>query len=122
MAVFFLAMGLAIVAGCSAPSGTIPVNETTSSVSAPIAASYRATINQPDALSGSVKMDTDIYNIGEVVEFTVTNDGRGTFQCTGDPPAFSVITQTPGGRWSTKMGPGEPDRAASSLCVPCPCP
>lgn len=114
VAVFFLAMALAMTAGCSAPAGTINTSENTSSVPVTLKSSYRATINQPDALSGSVKMDTDIYNIGEVVEFTVTNEGSGTLHCAGDPPAFSVKTQTPGGGWATKMGTGEPDRTVQS--------
>ncbi|PKG33074.1 hypothetical protein [Methanoregula sp.] len=117
-AVFFLAVCLAIMAGCSAPEGAINTTENVSSSPITSAALYRATINQPDALSGYVKMDTDIYNAGEVVEFTVTNDGSGILSCAGDPPAFSVITQTPGGRWSTKMGDGQPDRATNSALAP----
>lgn len=118
MAVFFLAMCLAIVAGCTAPAGTIPAHENTSSIPVTSAASYRTTINQPDAMSGYVKMDTDIYNVGEVVEFTVTNDGSGPLSCAGDPPSFSVRTQTPGGAWSTKMGAGQPDRTTNSALTP----
>ncbi|AGB02672.1 hypothetical protein Metfor_1642 [Methanoregula formicica SMSP] len=118
VAVFFLAMALAIAAGCTAPAGTDNASEDISSVPVTSAALYRATINQPDALSGFVKMDTDIYNSGEVVEFTVINDGSGTLICAGNPPAFSVITQTPGGTWSTKMGSGQPDRAAGSALAP----
>lgn len=114
LAVFFLAIGLAITAGCSAPAGTDNASEKAMSVPVTVAASYRATINQPDALSGYVKMDTDIYNIGEVVEFTVTNVGSGTLQCAGDPPAFSVKTQAPGGSWTTKMGQNEPNRTVQS--------
>ncbi|MDD5143657.1 hypothetical protein [Methanoregula sp.] len=118
VAVFFLAMSLAITAGCTAPAGTLNASENAISDPGSIVASYRATINQPDALSGYVKMDTDIYNIGEVVEFTVTNDGSGTLQCAGDPPAFSVITQTPRGTWSTKMGNSRPDNGSGSSLAP----
>lgn len=118
LAVVFLAIGLAITAGCSTPAGTLNASEKSPSAPATLAASYRATINQPDALSGYVKMDTDIYNVGEVVEFTVTNDGSGTLSCAGDPPAFSVRTQTPGGTWSTKMGSGQPDQATNSALAP----
>lgn len=118
LAVVFLTLCLALSAGCTAPAEPINVSDNTTSVPAPIAASYRATINQPDTLSGYVKMDTDIYNIGEVVEFTVTNDGSGTLSCAGDPPAFSVKTQSPGGSWITKMGPDEPNRTAESSLAP----
>ena len=41
-------------------------------------ASYIVTIAQPDGRSKSIKMDTDVYNIGEVVEFYVINEGSGT--------------------------------------------
>jgi hypothetical protein len=118
VAVVFLAVGLVLSAGCTAPAGTINASENASSAPVTIAASYRATINQPDTQSGYVKMDTDIYNIGEVVEFIVINDGRGTLSCAGDPPAFSVKTQMPGGSWTTKMGPDEPNRTVQSSLAP----
>jgi len=118
VAVFFLAVSLVITAGCTAPAGTPNASENSPSIPVTSAASYRTTINQPDALSGYVKMDTDIYNAGEVVEFSVTNDGSGALSCAGDSPAFSVTTQTPGGRWSTKMGGGEPARSAGSTLAP----
>jgi hypothetical protein len=118
VAVVFLAVGLVLSAGCTAPAGTIPAGENATTTPGTIAASYRATINQPDALSAYVKMDTDIYNIGEVVEFTVTNAGSGTLQCAGNPPSFSVKTQTPGGSWTTKMGPDEPNRTVQSSLAP----
>jgi len=117
-AIFFLAVGLVLSAGCTAPDETINATEQVTSIPVTIAASYRATINQPDALSGYVKMDTDIFNSGEVVEFTVTNDGSGTLSCAGNSPAFSVITQTPGGAWSTKMGTGQPDKSVRSSLAP----
>lgn len=118
LSVIFLAMALAITAGCTAPAETINTSENTTSVPVTITSSYRATINQPDALSGYVKMDTDIYNIGEVVEFTVTNDGHSTLSCAGDPPSFSVTSQTPGGSWATKMGSGEPNRTTLTTLGP----
>ncbi len=118
IAVVFLAMGLVITAGCTSPAGTGNVAENSSSVPVTLTASYRATINQPDALADYMKMDTDIYNIGEVVEFTVTNIGSGALQCAGDPPAFSVKTQSPGGSWTTKMVPNEPNRTVQSSLAP----
>jgi hypothetical protein len=117
IAVVFLAMALAIGAGCTAPAGTDNASEH-SSVPVTLAASWRATINQPDASSGYVKIDSDVYNIGEVVEFTIMNEGSGTLQCAGDPPSFSVKTQTPGGEWATKMGPGESNRTVQSSLAP----
>ena len=37
--------------------------------------SYQVTIAQPDLTSKSIKMDTDVFNIGEVVEFYMVNEG-----------------------------------------------
>jgi hypothetical protein len=67
-------------------------------------ASYKVTIAQPDERSKSIKMDTDVYNLGEVVEFYLINEGSGTLECSNDPPTFSVKFQTGSGIWSTRMG------------------
>jgi len=63
-------------------------------------------------------MDTDVYNIGEVVEFTVTNDGSRTLDCAGDPPAFVVKTQGINGAWGTKIGNDTPDTSKKSTLAP----
>ncbi|MDD1686881.1 hypothetical protein [Methanoregula sp.] len=78
------------------------------------AASYKATLNQPNAQSGYIKMDSDVYNIGEVVEFTVTNDGSGTLACAGNQPSFSVKFQTGNGKWATRMGTEQPNETEKS--------
>jgi hypothetical protein len=82
------------------------------------AASYKVTLHQPDALSAYIHTDTDVYNIGEVVEFTVTNDGSRTLDCAGDPPAFSVKSQGINGAWGTRMGKDTPDAAKKSTLAP----
>jgi hypothetical protein len=53
-------------------------------------------------------MDTDIYNLGEVVEFVITNEKSGDLSCTNDPPAFSVRYQMGTGKWVTRMGEENP--------------
>jgi hypothetical protein len=69
---------------------------------------YKVTISQPDAYSRFIRMDTDIYNTGEVVEFVVTNNGKTNLRSPNDNPCFSVIFQTGRGTWATKMGPDTP--------------
>lgn len=70
--------------------------------------SYQVTLAQPDLTSRSIKMDTDVYNIGEVVEFYVINEGPGTVTCLNDPPTYSVKFQSGSGRWATRMGTETP--------------
>ena len=116
--IFFLAMALAITAGCTAPAGTINTSENAPAAPATIAASYVATLNQPNTQSGYLKMDTDIYNAGEVVGFTVTNDGTGTLACAGNPPSFSVKFQAGNGLWVTRMGTEKPNASETSSLAP----
>lgn len=81
-------------------------------------ASSMVTIRQPDAMSSYIHMNRDIYNIGEVVEFTVTNDGSSTLDCAGDPPKFSVTFQGINGDWVTLMGKGNTDTSKKSSLAP----
>src|SRR5208337_5031061 len=60
----------------------------------------------------------DIYNIGEVVEFTVTNDGSRTLDCAGDPPQFSVKFHATKGNSVTRIGNGTPDTSKKSSLAP----
>ncbi|MDD4138026.1 MAG: hypothetical protein PHT99_09075, partial [Methanoregula sp.] len=113
-----LFIGVILIAGCT----TLPAEKnavaTTSQESGPPASSYIATLNQPNAQSGYVKMDTDIYNVGEVVEFTVTNNGSDTLACAGNPPSFSIKFQTGNGNWATRMGTGTPNTSEMSSLAP----
>lgn len=74
----------------------------------PVPAHYQVTISQPDARADHIRMDSDVYNAGEVVEFVVTNNGLLPLTCSATPPDFRVIFQTGSGRWATKMGPEVP--------------
>jgi hypothetical protein len=53
-------------------------------------------------------MDTDVYNLGEVVEFVITNEKSGDLSCKNTPPAFSVRYQKGTGQWITRMGDENP--------------
>jgi len=95
-----------LVAGCTSLFDQINQTNTTPSLQQ-FPASYKVTIAQPDGSSKSIKMDTDVYNIGEVVEFSVINEGAGTLKCLNNPPTFSVKFQTGSGKWATRMGTDE---------------
>ncbi|MFA6332707.1 MAG: hypothetical protein WCX22_07145 [Methanoregula sp.] len=113
-----LLISLILITGCTTlPDGKNP-DMNASQTPGMTAASYAATLNQPDAQSGFIKMDTDIYNIGEVVEFTVTNDGSGPLSCAGNQPSFSVTFQTTSGKWATRMGLEQPNETEMSSLAP----
>jgi hypothetical protein len=78
---------------------------TPSDTSVPLSiAAYERTLAQPEELAESIKMDTDVYNVGEVVEFVITNDRNHDLSCTNTPPSFSVRYQKGTGQWVTRMG------------------
>ena len=113
-----LILGALLAAGCSSPLPiTIPSVNATPARHNP-AASYQVTIRQPEKTSDFVHMDTDIYNIGEVVEFFISNDGSGVLDCSRNPPSFVVQSQTITGSWTTRMGAEEPDTSTKSVLRP----
>ena len=116
--IVLIAIIVVACAGCTAPAGPINASENASPVPNTIVASYRATLNQPEAQSDYLVMDTDIYNIGEVVEFTVTNQGTAPLSCAGNPPSFSVTFQGVNGLWATKMGPGQSNETEKTTLAP----
>jgi len=118
VAVFFMAIIFAVSAGFTAPAGMINASENSTTAPATIAASCRATLNQPEAQSSYIVMDTDIYNRGEIVEFTVTNHGPASLSCAGNPPSFSVKFQGNNGIWATKMGLAEPNKTETTTLSP----
>jgi hypothetical protein len=97
-----------LVSGCTSLFNPTNQTDNTTPSLQQFPASYKVTIAQPDSTSKSLKMDTDVYNIGEVVEFSVTNEGSGRLTCLNDPPIFSVKYQTGSGRWITRMGTETP--------------
>ena len=116
--IFLLAGSLILTAGCSSLPEEKNINVTPLPALGIPAASYRVTLHQPVVQSDYLKMDTDIYNIGEVVEFTVTNEGPGILDCAGDPPSFSVKFQGINGVWATRMGTEKPNETTKSSLGP----
>ena len=95
-------------AGCTSFPADEANDTRSSNEDVQVPASYRVTLAQPDARADYLRMDSDVYNAGEVVEFVVTNNGLLPLSCTRTPPDFRVIFQTGSGRWATKMGPDYP--------------
>jgi hypothetical protein len=95
--------------GCTQPYGADNSTANSSGTSAPQSvAKYQLTIAQPEDSAKIIRMDTDVYNIGEVVEFIITNEKTSDLSCTRDPPSFSVRYQSGTGRWVTRMGEESP--------------
>ncbi|MDD1681225.1 MAG: hypothetical protein LUQ35_06425 [Methanoregula sp.] len=95
--------------GCTELSGADNQTSNTSDTATPASiAKYKQILAQPEDSAKLVKMDTDIYNPGEVVEFVITNEKTGDLSCTNDPPAFSVRYQKGTGQWVTRMGEENP--------------
>lgn len=96
-------------AGCTMPfvadNQTTGTSNTTSQQSI---AKYKLTLAQPEDSAKLIKMDTDVYNLGEVVEFVVTNENNHDLSCSTDPPSFSVRYQMGTGQWVTRMGEENP--------------
>jgi hypothetical protein len=81
----------------------------TSDTSDPVTiAKYKLTIAQPEESATLVRMDTDVYTIGEVVEFIITNEKNHGLSCSDNPPSFSVRYQAGNGHWVTRMGEENP--------------
>ncbi|MDO9324505.1 MAG: hypothetical protein Q7T80_06055 [Methanoregula sp.] len=102
--IIILVCAFFIAAGCTSVFDQTNQTNVTTSVVQQFPSSYKMTIAQPDETSESIRMDTDVYNIGEVIEFYVINEGAGTLTCLNDPPAYSVKFQAGSGRWATRMG------------------
>ena len=109
MTILLLLFCILCTTGCTELSGADNQTSNTSGTATPLSiAKYKQTIAQPEYSANLVKMDTDIYNLGEVVEFVITNEKTSDLSCTNDPPAFSVRYQKGTGQWVTRMGEEDP--------------
>jgi hypothetical protein len=96
-------------AGCTMPfaAGNRSANPADNATLAPLA-KYKLTLAQPEDSAKLIKMDTDVYNLGEVVEFVIVNEKTSDLSCTNNPPSFSVRYQKGTGQWVTRMGVENP--------------
>lgn len=108
-----------LTAGCTMPFAADNHTDNSTDTSTPASlAKYKQTIAQPGDTSQLIKMDSDVYNIGEVVEFFIRNEKTGDLSCTHNPPAFSVRYQTGSGRWVTRMGEENPAPGTTTILKP----
>ena len=70
---------------------------------------YKVTIIQPNGSQAEIiKMDSDVYNIGEVVEFSVTNRRHVSDNCSDSPCSYHIAIQLKNGSWQVLQEPREP--------------
>lgn len=107
--ILFLLACTLLTAGCTLQSAVDNQNPGSSNSSSPMAiARYQQTLAQPEDSARMIRMDTDVYNIGEVVEFVIANERTSDLSCTNNPPSFSVRYQKGTGQWLTRMGVENP--------------
>jgi len=107
-----------LTAGCTTPSAKTSATVSVTPTPVQSVALYKVTIAQPDAYSGYIHMDSDVYNDGEVVAFMVVNDGKTHLVSPNDRPDFSVKFQTGHGTWATKMGTDTPAVSNATILAP----
>jgi uncharacterized cupredoxin-like copper-binding protein len=108
-----------VTAGCTMLSGADNRTVNASGNSAPASiAKYPRTLAQPEDSAKMIKMDTDVYNIGEVVDFVITNEKSGDLACSNDPPSFFVRYQKGSGQWVTRMGEDKPAHGTAITLKP----
>ncbi len=73
---------------------------------------------QPEESAKMIRMGSDVYNPGDVVEFVVINEKRSDLICSDTPPSFSVRYQKGTGQWVTRMGEENPAAGNSSRLKP----
>jgi hypothetical protein len=96
-------------AGCTELFGPDNSTTNTTDTSTPVSiAKYKLTLAQPEDSAKMIRMDTDVFNIGEVVDFVIINEKTSDLSCTNDPPSFSVRYQSGTGKWVTRMGEENP--------------
>jgi hypothetical protein len=99
-----------LVTGCT----TKPVldNQTSTSTSPitspttqPSKALYKVTIAQPNSTHPEfIKMDADVYNQGEVIEFYLKNEGNDSLICMGDVFHYGIAHEE-NGSWKYQPKP-----------------
>jgi hypothetical protein len=107
-------------AGCTQLSGGAEnrTNGTPDLATPSSIAKYKLTLAQPEDSANLIRMDSDVYNLGEVVEFVVTNAYNHDLSCSDSPPSFSVRYQRGNGQWVTRMGDENPAPGNTSSLKP----
>jgi len=100
MTVMVLAAGCTTTPAPDNQTGGIPVLPSVSPIAEKSATFYKVTIPQVESTHPEYfKMDSDVYNQGEIIEFSVVNEGSGSLACDRFIPSlgFSLYRQV--GTW-----------------------
>lgn len=69
---------------------------------------YKVTITQQNGSRYDlIRLDSDVYNPGEVIEFSLLTDIKEIQPCEGDIFSFRVFFRSPDGSWEELPGPFE---------------
>ena len=104
-------VALLLVAGCTTPStqGNLtgfPAQTHVSTTKEKSVLFYQVTIPQPDNIHPDyLKMDSDIFNQGEVIEFYVVNEGSGSLACWRTIPSLQYHLYRQIGTWELQPEP-----------------
>ena len=100
-----------LIAGCTITplSDNQTVNLSTSPEITPTIASkalYKVTIaQQGGSHSDLIRMESDVFNQGEVIEFSLVTDGQAVKPCDGGIFSFRVFFRLNNGSWNELQGP-----------------
>lgn len=102
-----------LVTGCitkPVPDNRSALISQTTTAPAPLKsiALYKVTIAQPIGSQAEyITMDSDVYNSGELIEFSLLTDNLITEPCKGDISSFRVFFKSTNGFWEELPGPFE---------------
>jgi len=114
VALVLVMVAVLLAAGCTTEPTHDNRNGTISSpaVTAPTqksSALYKVTIAQSNGTHAEfIKIDSDVYNIGEVIEFSLQKRSDGTETCPDSPCSYRVAFQLKNGSWQELPEPIEP--------------
>jgi len=113
VSVCIVLMVVLLVTGCITKpvpdNQSVITSQTTTSPAIPQStALYKVTIAQPiDSHAEYIKMDSDVYNPGEIIEFSLLTDELVSKPCKGDIFSFRVFFKSTNGSWEELQGPFE---------------
>jgi len=98
VACFLITSGCITQSDVNHKSGSVNISKNLvteqTTVSLQSKASYKVTIaQQNDSHADFIKMDSDVYSQGEIIEYYLINEGSETLTCAGTPPTFMIYRQ-----------------------------
>jgi hypothetical protein len=111
VALCIVMVAVLLAAGCmtTSASGSLTGNPTQTPVSPIMEKSvtfYKVTIPQPEGIHPDyIKIDSDVYNLGEVIEFHVVNEGSEPLACWQITPSLDYHLYRQIGTWELQPEP-----------------